>query len=67
MTLVALRDNLLAGLDRVADAARSGDLHRVGKKGQAPPAQSGCLTLVLLVAVNDALVARGHATVFVEG
>lgn len=58
-----MRDNLLAGLDRVADAVRSGDLHRAGPRGQTPPVQSGQLTRWLLLGVEDALEARGLARV----
>lgn len=61
-TLRAVRDNLLAGLDRVADHLAAGTFHQVGPKGAAPPAQSGCLTLALLAGVNTELKRRqeGH-------
>lgn len=65
-TLLVLRDNLLTGLSRVAEHLEAGTFDVVGEKGKAPPSQSGSLTLVLLVAVNNALVARGHETIFRE-
>lgn len=62
-----LRDNLLNGLSRVAEHREAGTFDVVGGKGQAPPRESGCLTLVLLVAVNERLRALGHETIFREG
>lgn len=61
-----LRDNLLDGLSRVADTLADGTFDVVGEKGKAPPRESGCLTLVLLTAVNERLVALGHETIFRE-
>ena len=66
-TLLILRDNLLVGLDRVSASLEDGTFHKIGKKGEAPPSQSGTLTLGMLVSVNNTLVARGYETVFVEG
>lgn len=65
-TLLRLRDNLLEGLERVAAALANGTFRRVGRGGQAPPSESGCLTLALLAGVNDELVSRGYDTVFRE-
>lgn len=62
-----LRDNLLDGLSRVAGHLEAGTFDVVGAKGKAPPRESGCLTLILLVAVNERLVALGHETIFREG
>lgn len=58
-TLLATRAALLRGLDRVAAALDDGTFHTVGHKGQAPPAQSGHLTLILLDEVNAELAQRG--------
>lgn len=66
-TLLAIRDNLLNGLDLVAKSLEAGTFNKVGKKGAAPPSQAGQLTLGMLVSVNNELVARGHRTIFVEG
>lgn len=66
-TLLAIRDNLLAGLDLVARSLVDGTFDKVGKKGAAPPSQAGQLTLGMLISVNNALVARGYRTIFVEG
>lgn len=65
-TLLVIRDNLLAGLDRVAEARRDGTYDTPGPKGEAPPRESGCLTLALLGVVNATLVGRGYETVFRE-
>ncbi len=65
-TLLVLRGNLLAGLDRVAEHIEAGTFDVVGERGKAPPRESGCLTLVLLAAVNERLVASGHETIFRE-
>lgn len=64
-TLVSTRNSLLKGLDRVAETITAGTFHKVGSKGQAPPSQSGQLTLMLLVEINHELVGRGLPTVFV--
>lgn len=66
-TLLAIRSNLLQGLDLIAASLKAGTFHKVGKKGAAPPSQAGQLTLGMLVSVNNELVARGHRTIFVEG
>jgi hypothetical protein len=66
-TLLAIRDNLLRGLDLIAKSLVDGTFKTVGKKGAAPPSQAGQLTLGMLVSVNNELVARGHRTIFVEG
>lgn len=66
-TLLQTRDNLLDGLERVAAALADGTFRRPGPGGQAPPSESGSLTLVLLAQVNTELVARGYETIFKEG
>lgn len=66
-TLLAIRSNLLQGLDLIAASLKNGTFHKVGKKGMAPPSQAGQLTLGMLVSVNNELVSRGHRTIFVEG
>jgi hypothetical protein len=65
--LLVLLDNLLKGLDAVARSLADGTFHLTGKKGEAPPSQSGQTTLGLLVAVNSALAERGYETIFREG
>jgi hypothetical protein len=60
-TLLALRRNLLRGLDNVAACLAAGTFHTLRPKGSAPPAQSGHLTLALLDGVNAELVARSRA------
>lgn len=62
-TLLQVRQNLLDGLDRVAESIDNGTLDRVGRGGQAPPRESGGLTLTLLRAVEDELELRGHTRV----
>lgn len=66
-TLLAIRSNLLQGLDLVAKSLAAGTFKTVGQKGAAPPSQAGQLTLGMLVSVNNELVARGYRTIFVEG
>lgn len=66
-TLLAIRDNLLSGLNLVAASLVAGTFETVGKKGAAPPSQAGQITLGMLVSVNNELVARGYRTIFVEG
>lgn len=53
--LTAIRGNLLAGLERVAEHVDAGTFHTVGDKGKAPPAQSGQTTLALLNVVEGEL------------
>ena len=63
--LLSTRNSLLEGLELVGERISAGTFHKVGPKGQAPPSQSGQLTLALLVEVNAVLVERGYPTVFV--
>lgn len=56
--LLAIRDNLLTGLDRVAASLDDGTFDVCGPKGAAPPAQSGLLTLGLLDGVDRELAKR---------
>lgn len=62
--LLSTRNSLLEGLERVGASISAGTFHEVGLKGQAPPSQSGQMTLALLVEVNHELVNRGFPTVF---
>lgn len=57
-TLAMVRDNLRAGLDRVAESLADGTFHMCGPKGSAPPAQSGRLTLALLDSLDAELASR---------
>jgi hypothetical protein len=57
-TLERIRDNLLAGLEEVAESLDDGTFQTCGEKGSAPPAQSGLMTLALLVGVVDVLAQR---------
>lgn len=59
ITLLAIRANLLRGLDAVAAHLDAGTFHVVGPKGAASPAQAGQVTLVLLTGVDAELAARG--------
>lgn len=57
-TLLTIRANLRAGLDKVAGHLDAGTFHDVGDKGKAPPAESGRLTLALLLQVDAELERR---------
>lgn len=57
-TLLQVRANLRAGLDKVAGHLDAGTFHDVGDKGKAPPAESGRLTLALLLQVDAELERR---------
>lgn len=59
-TLLTTRENLLRGLETVSKTIEAGSFHTVGPKGAAPPSQSGQLTLVLLLAVQEELGSRGY-------
>ena len=59
-TLETIRDNLLRGIEQVGKAIDNGTFHRVGSKGEAPPSQSGQLTLILLTAIEEELESRGN-------
>jgi hypothetical protein len=62
-TLTVIRDNLLRGLDRVAETISDGSFETVGPKGAAPPSQSGQTTLALLAGVDAELEARASSVV----
>lgn len=57
-TLVVIRDNLLRGLDRVAEALADGSFEVIGDRGAASPSQSGHTTLALLAGVESELERR---------
>lgn len=65
-TLLQVRQNLLDGLDRVAESIDNGTFDRVGRGGQAPPRESGGLTLALLRAVDRRLGNLGYDRVLGE-
>lgn len=65
--LLAIRENLLAGLDQVAASLEDGTFTACGPKGSAPPAQSGLLTLALLDGVNRELATRPRNRAASEG
>lgn len=54
-TLTVVRDNLLGGLERVAEALADGTFTTVSGHGEAPPSQSGQTTLMLLTGVQAEL------------
>jgi hypothetical protein len=56
--LVIVRDNLLRGLDRVAESLDDGTFEAAREKGSAPPAQGGQITLGLLRAVEAEISSR---------
>lgn len=57
-----VRDNLRAGLDRVAESLADGTFHMCGPKGSAPPSQSGRLTLALLDGLEAEIQRREERT-----
>lgn len=61
-TLLIIRDNMLKGLDKVAEHIEAGTLD-VGnpEKKENPPRAGGQLTLMLLTVVNSILDERGVA------
>lgn len=59
--LETTRARLAAGLDRVAASLDAGTFETPGAKGQAPPSQSGLLTLALLDAIDAELTRRTDA------
>jgi hypothetical protein len=59
-TLTVIRDNLLRGLERVAETIADGSFETVGPKGAAPPSQSGQTTLALLAGVDAELDSRSQ-------
>ena len=56
--LLAIQENLLKGLGVVAERLAAGTFHTSAKEGSAPPSQSGALTLILLLGVEDELESR---------
>ena len=56
--LLALRDNLVSGLQVVAGHFERGTAEISKKEGAAPPSQSGWLTLILLLGIEDELETR---------
>jgi hypothetical protein len=59
--LETTRARLLSGLDLVAGHVDAGTQHVIGHKGEAPPTQSGWLTLILLDGVDAELARRETA------
>lgn len=57
-TLLAVWENLLEGLDKVSKSLENETFHTVGKKGAAPPSQSGHITLWFAIAVDAELSRR---------
>lgn len=56
--LRAVEENLLRGLDRVAESLDAGTFFLVGPGGKAAPCESGNITLGLLNAVRAELARR---------
>lgn len=59
--LLVIRDNLLKGLDKVAEHLDNGTLDVSPGEKQNPPREGGTLTLMLLAKVNEILDKRGIA------
>ena len=59
--LLVLRDNLLKGLEKVAEHIDAGTLDVSPGEKQNPPRSGGQLTLLLLITVNEILDKRGVA------
>jgi hypothetical protein len=59
--LLVIRDNLLKGLDKVAEHLENGTLDVSPGEKQNPPRAGGELTLMLLTVVNSILDERGVA------
>jgi hypothetical protein len=60
-TLLVIRDNLLKGLDKVAEHMDNGTLDVSPGPKMNPPRASGELTLMLLAKINTILDERGVA------
>lgn len=58
-TLLAIRENLLKGIDSVAEHLDNGTIDTQTKEGAATPREAGALTLMLLVKINEILLSRG--------
>lgn len=56
--LLAIRDNLLKGLELVGKHLEAGTFKVAVKEGSAPPSEGGWLTLTLLLDVEDELESR---------
>jgi len=56
--LMKIRDGLLGALERLAATIEDGTFRTCGEKGAASPAQSGLLTLALLMGVVRTLAQR---------
>ena len=56
--LLTIQQNLLKGLSVVAKHLEAGTFDVSAKEGSAPPSESGYLTLVLLLGVEDELESR---------
>ena len=56
--LLVIQENLFNGLAIVAKHLEAGTFNVAAKDGSAPPAQSGTLTISLLLGVEDVLEAR---------
>lgn len=56
--LLVIRENLFSGLAIVAKELEAGRFKKAAKDGAAPPSQSGNLTLVLLLGLEDELESR---------
>lgn len=65
-TLLRTQENLLKGLTKVSESITDGTKDVVGPKGEAPPMQSGQLTLMLLKEVSLELAVRGLPSVAVD-
>jgi len=59
--LEQVRENLLQGLGKAANALDNGTFYEVGPKGEASPSQSAHLTLTLLEQIETVLAEREHA------
>lgn len=60
-TLLIVRDNMLKGLEKVAEHIEAGTLDVSPGEKQNPPRAGGELTLLLLTVVNSILDERGVA------
>lgn len=58
--LLAVQDNLVAGMGQVVASLNDGTFIQCGPKGAAPPAESGQLTLALLDGIRRELAGRLH-------
>lgn len=61
-TLLAIRANLLRGLDTVVKHMDAGTLHTIGEKRASSPAEAGRITLGLLGQIDKELERREHET-----